>query len=82
MAACAFIDLFCGSDYTLRFEWTVHRPIVTFRTVVASGTLFAGWVWLNRVIGFGTKIASCTVICNQVCSAIVGGCANGAVSVG
>lgn len=82
LTACTFVYLLCSCYYTLSFEWTVHRPIVSFRTVVTSGAFFAGWVRLDGVIIFGTKITSCTVISYQVCSTIVGGCANCAVSVG
>lgn len=81
LATCTFVYLFRCCDHTLSFKWTVYRPVVAFWTVVTSCALFAWWVWLSCVVGFRTKIAGCAVISNQVCSAIVGGGANGAISV-
>jgi hypothetical protein len=81
LATCALVDLFRCRDHTLSLKWTVQRPVVAFWTVVTSCALFAWWVWLSCVVGFRTKIAGCAVIRNQVCAAIVGSCANGAVSV-
>ena len=81
LATCTLVDLFGCCDHTLRFKWTVHRPVVAFWTVVTSCALFAWWVWLSCVVGFRTKIAGCAVISNQVCAAIVGGGANSAISV-
>lgn len=77
----AFVDLLRSRDHTLSFEWTIHRPVVAFWTVVTSSAFFPGWVWLNGVVVFSTKIAGGAVIRNQVCPAIVGGCADGAVCV-
>jgi len=81
LAACTFVHLFCCCDYTLSFEWTIHRPVIAFGTVVTSRALFAGWVRLDSVVVFGAEVTSCAVICNQVRSAIVGCCADSAVCV-
>jgi hypothetical protein len=81
LTSCALVHLFCSSDNTLSFKRTIHRPVVSFRTVVACRAFFARWVWLDCVVGFRTEVASCAVISYQVSTTIVGRRADRAVCV-